>query len=91
MAAGDRIRRHEADIVPVVGVFRARIAETCKQQHRSLRRSEAHYFSSAAAAGFGRRRLRPSLAVSGFIAEEPAMVAMVKSRSAITGARRPAA
>ena len=28
----DRIRRHEADIVPVVGVLGARIAETCDER-----------------------------------------------------------
>ena len=31
--AGDRVQRHEADIVPVAGIAGARIAETDKQQH----------------------------------------------------------
>src|SRR3546814_3628866 len=33
MAADDLVHRHEADVVPVVGVAGARIAELGKQQH----------------------------------------------------------
>src|SRR3546814_6980919 len=33
MAADDLVHRHEADVVPVVGVAGARIAEPGKQQH----------------------------------------------------------
>src|SRR5690606_20476758 len=39
MAAGNRGRRHEAYIVPVAGIFRAWIAETCKKQHRNAPRA----------------------------------------------------
>src|SRR5690606_180210 len=54
MAAGYRVRRHEAGIVPVVLVLRAGIAETCEDQHG---------LGSAGAAGlFLRRRFRGFLA-----------------------------
>src|SRR5438067_3943083 len=83
MAAGDCVRRHETDIVTVVGIFRARIAEACKDKHRLLRAGKS-YFSSAAGAASGAATSVVSSA-SGFIADEPAMVAIVKSRSEITG------
>ncbi len=38
MAADERVHRHETDIMPVAGIFRAGIAETCEQEHGSLRR-----------------------------------------------------
>jgi hypothetical protein len=35
MGAGNRVDRHEADIVPVAGIFRAGIAEADQKPHRN--------------------------------------------------------
>ena len=91
MAAVYRIRRHEADIVPVMRVARAGIAETCKDKHRVIpaRRALLLLLLSAQPRPLPPAppsRLPAAASVgSGFIADEPAMVATVKSRSAITG------
>src|SRR5690606_4751013 len=82
IAAGYRVRGHEAYIVPVVGVLRTRIAEACEQQHRRLRALVAYSSAGSAAEAAAYVVASPS---SDFIAEDPAMVAMVKSRSEITG------
>ena len=71
VALGDRLDRHEADVVAVAGVLGARIAEPDEQQHGSGHRGRArpgrvarpgparrsaYFFSGAAAAAAGSRR-----------------------------------
>ena len=44
MAAVDRIRRHEADIMPVVGIVRARIAKASEDEHGNSLRARRGLF-----------------------------------------------
>src|SRR5690606_29456934 len=76
MAAGYRVRRHEADIMPVVLVFRAGIAEACDQQHDGRLPAGEDYSSPSSSTASLSSLLRPAGA---------AMVAMVKSRSVMVG------
>ncbi len=83
MAAGNRVRRHEADIVPVFRVGRAGIAETCNDKHGRSPGREGPVPAGGPAASA--QRALPSRLLRTSIAEEPAIVAMVKSRSVIVG------
>ncbi len=47
MAASDFVRRHKADIVPVVRVRRAGVAETCEDQHGSAPWPEALFLGGS--------------------------------------------
>src|SRR5690606_21962444 len=84
MAADDGIHRHEADIVPVPGVFRAGVAEAGKQDHRMSPGRECARPYSSAASSTSPSSSSPS-AASPFRPAGAAMVATVKSRSVIAG------
>src|SRR5690606_18234869 len=83
MAANDRVRRHESDIVPVPGVFLAGISKTDEQNHRRLpsgSEAQPSFFSDSAAFSSCFASLSAETTAAG-----AAMVATVKSRSVMVG------
>ncbi len=96
MAQRDHRGRHEADIVAVAGMASARIAEPDDEPHR--RRPACRRWRYAAGVGVGvgaassvvgaAAAVAAACAASSRTAEEAAMLAIVKSRSWITGRAR---
>src|SRR5260370_30508066 len=58
MTPRDLIDGHEADIVPVIRVFRARIAEANKESHDAASRARLLFLVATAGAPFGASRGR---------------------------------
>ena len=54
MVGGDAVKRHETDVVPVAGIFRARIAKSYEQLHGDPRSCRASPGSVGIAVGRGR-------------------------------------
>ena len=86
--SGDRLDRHEADIVAVAGVAGTRIAETDNEAHQRADRGRstgAGQRTQLAAGCSAAGAAVAAAAASSRTAEDAAMLAIVKSRSVIVG------